>query len=594
MTETSAQAGPPVTAEATAMPAPKPAKPGLGDTLRALRHRKVLAMLVFGMAAGFPYVILTGTLFAWFTEVGVSVKTIGVFSWTSILLGFKFLWSPAIDRAAFPALLSMGQRRAGILILQSLIMASMATIAFLDPTDETQLLIIAAATIVGVFAFASQDILIDAWRIEVADEIQSIDILSTVYQIGFRIAAIMGGAGALFLSARFGWYPTFLILVCFMGLAMSGVFLAEDSPVTRHRKFDLEDAPPLRWRNLTILPVLLGWGWSIITLFSFMAYALQNPDLANARSFTRETGPLIVAVSVILPVVGAAVLLYRYRALQTSRSAINAGATRPWPLQRVLNALYGSVVEPMIDLVDRLKFGAILVLLLVLSYRFTDLVWGAFAYPFYLGDQYGALGHTLDEVAIASKIFGALMIALGLVIGGFAILRIGRMPCLVLGAILAAATNLLYADLAKGGAATDIFLSTLHLYEPMIFIFQPLASLFNLDAAVNEKLVRLMAVITAENLAVGFASAANVVFLSSIVNPRYAAVQYALLASLTMLIGTLGRGALGEMIEAPDKGYAYVFYLTAAMGLVAVVASALEWFRQAHTGPAGITPTKAA
>jgi PAT family beta-lactamase induction signal transducer AmpG len=95
-----------------------------------------------------------------------------------------------------------------------------------------------------------------------------------------------------------------------------------------------------------------------------------------------------------------------------------------------------------------------------------------------------------------------------------------------------------------------------------------------------------MMVIGAENLAVGFASAAIVAYLSSIVNPKHAAVQYALFASLTMLIGSLGRGALGEMIEA--KGFAYVFYLTAALGLVAVAASALEWLRQSRAPRAAV------
>ena len=92
-----------------------------------------------------------------------------------------------------------------------------------------------------------------------------------------------------------------------------------------------------------------------------------------------------------------------------------------------------------------------------------------------------------------------------------------------------------------------------------------------------------MAVIAAENLAVGFASAAIVVYLSSIANPKFAAVQYALLASLTMLIGSLGRGALGELVEI--HGFAFVFYLTAAMGLVAVAAACLEWLRQIKQGP---------
>jgi PAT family beta-lactamase induction signal transducer AmpG len=190
----------------------------------------------------------------------------------------------------------------------------------------------------------------------------------------------------------------------------------------------------------------------------------------------------------------------------------SAWAQRAWPAQKVLDALYGSVLAPMADLVARLRFAAILVLVLVLSYRFADLVWGAFAYPFYLGENYGALGHTLDEVAIASKLFGALMTFVGIGVGAVAIIKIGRMPCLVAGAILAAATNLLFADLALGGAGTDAFMSTFHLYALFGFM-QPLADFLHLQVTANAALTRLIVVIAAENLAVGFASAANIAYL---------------------------------------------------------------------------------
>ncbi|MEQ1932172.1 MAG: MFS transporter, partial [Parvularculaceae bacterium] len=164
-------------------------------------------------------------------------------------------------------------------------------------------------------------------------------------------------------------------------------------------------------------------------------------------------------------------------------------------------------------------------------------------------------------------------------IGAAAILRFGRMPCLFAGAILAAATNLLFADLATGGAGADAFMRFFHFYG-IFHALQPVADFLTLQVTMDERLSRLMMVIGAENLAVGFASAAIVTYLSSIVNPKHAAVQYALFASLTMLIGSLGRGALGEMIE--QRGFADVFYLTAALGLVAVAASGLEWLRQAR------------
>ena len=543
------------------------------DILRALGRRKTLAMFVLGFAAGLPYVLITGTLNAWFTNDGIDVKTIGVFSWIIIIYGFKFLWSPAIDRASVPPLFGMGQRRAGIFLLQAVIVAALAVISTVSP--QSAIGVIAIAAVICTFASASQDILIDAWRIEVADEETPVDLLSSVYQVGYRLAAILGGAGALIMAARIGWNTTFVALAALMTLAVAGVFIALDGP-QRRRAIEVDaSAPAAKQRNLAVMPVMIFWAGSFAAIFSFMAFALDNPDKANAGAFTRETGPLIVLASIIAPVIIAAWLL------RIGGKERRAQDDRAWPAQKAFDAVYASVMEPLIDILKRLGPGAVLVLALILSYRFADLVWGAFAFPFYLGDQHGALHHTNDEVAIASKVFGSLMTFFGITIGAAAIMRFGRMPCLFVGAVLAAATNLLFADLALGGGATDAFMRTFGLYG--IFPgLQPLADVLTLQVTIDERLSRLMVVIGAENLAVGFASAAIVAYLSSIVNPRYAAVQYALFASLTMLIGSLGRGALGELIE--DRGFAYVFYLTAALGLVAVAASGLEWLRQRRAG----------
>ncbi len=541
------------------------------EIARALRRRKTLAMFILGFAAGLPYILITGTLNAWFTNDGIDIKTIGVFSWIIIIYSFKFLWSPALDRAPTPRLFSMGQRRAGIFILQAIIIAALFVISTVSP--QTSIGAVAIAAVICTLASASQDILIDAWRIEVADKDTPIDLLSSIYQVGYRLAAILGGAGALIMAARIGWNSTFVALAALMAIAVSGVFVAVDGPEQR-RAIRIDDsAPPPGWRNLALTPILFGWAWSFVALFSFMAFALNAPDRANARAFTLETGPLIIIASIIAPTAIAALTL-RYE----GRGATGRIA-QAWPAQKGFDALYASVLAPLADIVRRLGGGAALVLLLILSYRFADLVWGAFAYPFYMGENYGALGHTNDEVAIASKVFGSFMTFGGITLGAAAIMRFGRMPCLFVGAILAAATNLVFADLATGGASTDAFIRFFHLYG-FFNILQPIADLLTLQVAMDERLSRLMVAIAAENLAVGFASAAIVAYLSSIVNPKYAAVQYALFASLTMLIGSLGRGALGELVE--ERGFAYVFYLTAALGLVAVAASGLEWLRQSH------------
>jgi PAT family beta-lactamase induction signal transducer AmpG len=208
----------------------------------------------------------------------------------------------------------------------------------------------------------------------------------------------------------------------------------------------------------------------------------------------------------------------------------------------------------------------VLVIALVLTYRITDAIWGSFAYPFYLGE----LHYTKDEVAIASKFFGVAALLVGLALGGTLLSLIGRMSTLTLGAVVAALTNLLYADLAIGGlriqAASDLS------------GFTRLVELFGAD----ERMARLMLTIGLENIAVGIAGAAFVAYLSSVVAKGYSAVQYALLSSLTMLVGTLGRPALGQMIE--ERGYFDVFVLTTAIGGVAVVLCLIEWVRQARSG----------
>jgi PAT family beta-lactamase induction signal transducer AmpG len=151
----------------------------------------------------------------------------------------------------------------------------------------------------------------------------------------------------------------------------------------------------------------------------------------------------------------------------------------------------------------------------------------------------------------------------GIAIGGILFATIGRMPTLLIGAIVAAASNLLYADLASGAYFIDSFART-----------------FGLDAFGQDlRMVRLLIAISGENIAAGLAGAAFVAYLSSITSREFSAVQYALLSSLTFLVGSLGRAAIGERIE--QVGYAPVFMLCAMIGLIAVVFVVLEWGRTA-------------
>ena len=220
----------------------------------------------------------------------------------------------------------------------------------------------------------------------------------------------------------------------------------------------------------------------------------------------------------------------------------------PGAAGRAADHAYSALILPLAELVRRIGWGVIIVLGLILSYRITDNIWGSFAFPFYLQE----LKYTGDEVAFASKIFGVFMTMAGIAIGAFLFATLGRMPTLLIGALVAAASNLLYADLAAGATNIDAFART-----------------FGLDAFGHDlRMVRLLIAISGENIAGGLAGAAFVAYLSSITSREFSAVQYALLSSLTFLIGSLGRAAIGEAID--NIGYAPVFRFTAAIGLIAV------------------------
>jgi PAT family beta-lactamase induction signal transducer AmpG len=238
---------------------------------------------------------------------------------------------------------------------------------------------------------------------------------------------------------------------------------------------------------------------------------------------------------------------------------LTADDPHPEAAGRAADHAYSALILPLGELVRRIGWGVIIVIGLILSYRITDLIWGSYAFPFYLQE----LKYTGDEVAFASKIFGVFMTMAGIAIGGILFAVIGRMPTLLIGAIVAAASNLLYADLAAGAANIDAFART-----------------FGLDAFGQDlRMVRLLIAISGENIAAGLAGAAFVAYLSSITSREFSAVQYALLSSLTFLVGSLGRAAIGERIE--QVGYAPVFMLCAAIGLVAVGFVVLEWMRTA-------------
>ncbi|MCB2061634.1 MAG: MFS transporter [Novosphingobium sp.] len=550
--------------------AEQPQKPGWRRILAALGSRKTGFMAIFGFAAGLPYALLLGTLYAWLSDAQVDLETMGVFSLIGLAYAFKFLWSPALDRIDIPLVRRLGRRKQWIVVAQLLLGVILLVLSTLDPLKSLGWFSLLAG--IGAFASATQDVVVDAWRVDVADEEATIDILSTVYQMGYRIAALVGGALALFLAERTSWPTVFATMGALMALiGLASLFAPDTSRSVAHIGAEEDELAELRQpgeiepriRRWALLAIGILWGWALLTVGVFMVRSLGNDPAARPDSveFIATRGPLVVVATVILPAIIAAWLVYLKKA---GRFVLTENEPAAAGIDRLVDHGYRALVVPLADFVGRLGWAVIIVLGLVLTYRITDSIWGSFAYPFYLGE----LEYSKDEVAVASKFFGVGALMLGLALGGTLLTVIGRMATLTFGAIIAALTNLLYADLAVGGARMQAVSDAVG--------FSWLVSHLGGDA----RLAKLMVTIAGENVAVGIAGAAFVAYLSSIVSKGYSAVQYALVSSLTLLVGTLGRGALGKMIE--QRGYYEVFLLTTAIGFVAVALCLVEWWRQAR------------
>ena len=162
---------------------------------RLFSDRRMVVMLLLGIASGLPFAVITGTLNAWFTEYKISIATIGVFAWAGLAYSFKFLWSPALHRTPAPFFGKMGLRRSWFIPIQIAIALCFLGFSLLNPADHFAFIAIIA--VVGAFLSATFDIVVDAWRIETATSSEDLDSLTTFYQGGYRSAAFVGGAGAL-------------------------------------------------------------------------------------------------------------------------------------------------------------------------------------------------------------------------------------------------------------------------------------------------------------------------------------------------------------------------------------------------------------
>jgi MFS transporter, PAT family, beta-lactamase induction signal transducer AmpG len=191
---------------------------------RDLADARVALMLAFGYSAGLPLLLVFGTLSAWLRESGVAVTTIGLFSWLALAYSFKFLWSPLVDAFDVPLLSRLvGRRRAWMIASQILVALGLVGVAFSDP--GVNITATAIFTFLVAFGSATQDVVVDGWRIDAAPTSRQ-GIMAAAYQLGYRLALICAGAGALYLAEFVNWRAAYLSMAALMSVGLIASLLA--------------------------------------------------------------------------------------------------------------------------------------------------------------------------------------------------------------------------------------------------------------------------------------------------------------------------------------------------------------------------------
>jgi PAT family beta-lactamase induction signal transducer AmpG len=199
---------------------------GWRESFLVYKHRKVLAMLFLGFSAGLPLLLVFGTLSAWLRVEGVDKTTIGFVSWVALAYGFKFIWSPLVDRLPLPMVTTLfGKRRSWMLLAQAGVIFGLVNMATTDPVSQLHSLVLFA--VITAFSSATQDICIDAWRIEaIGEDYQG--AMAGAYQLGYRLGMIAAGGGAFSLAYFYSWPSAYLFMAVLMLIGVLTVMFIEE------------------------------------------------------------------------------------------------------------------------------------------------------------------------------------------------------------------------------------------------------------------------------------------------------------------------------------------------------------------------------
>lgn len=314
----------------------------LGSAFAVYAQPQAIRMLFLGFSSGLPLLLVLGTLSFWLREAGIDLKTIGMMSWVGLAYGFKWLWAPLVDRLKIPFLSRIGRRRSWLFLTQLILVMSLLGMAFNDPQSNLQLTFILA--LITAFASATQDITLDAYRIESATQKEQAALAAT-YQTGYRLAMIWAGAGALALAA-FGtsyagydpgaWRFAYCVMASSMLVGMVAVFLSPEpqqyrakalSEVTQRRLVEFQEKHPTWSRRsveffvwfyeaacLPFMDFFSRYKWQAVLLLALIATyrvsdvvmgVMANPFYLDLGYSKEEVAAVSKVFGVVMTLIGA-------------------------------------------------------------------------------------------------------------------------------------------------------------------------------------------------------------------------------------------------------------------------------------------------
>ncbi len=291
------------------------ASPGWRDVVRGLRRPKVAVMLGLGFASGLPFLLVGNTLGFWMREEGIALTAIGFLSWVGLAYSLKFLWAPLIDKVDVPvAGRALGHRRGWMLAAQLGVIVSLAGMALVGPGGG--LVMFGAFALATAFASATQDIVIDAWRIEIADDAEELALLTAAHQLGYRAALLITEALILIVAAAIGWEASYVLLAAAMGVGIAAVLWAAEP---RGRAAVTEPLTSLRglWDAIAgpFIAFFRAHGWTALLMLAAISFyrladfvigPMINPFYADLGLAKETVGAVRGSIGLFASVAGIA------------------------------------------------------------------------------------------------------------------------------------------------------------------------------------------------------------------------------------------------------------------------------------------------